>query len=92
MKKYTPAELKKKILLVPGWRAERNALARTVSFYDFKEAMVFVEEVSELAVEYNHHPEMTIQFNKVMLRLRTRSVGGVTSADVKLAGLISELL
>jgi 4a-hydroxytetrahydrobiopterin dehydratase len=47
--------------------------------------------VAYLAETANHHPDILIKWNRVTLTLSTHSEGGLTAADLALAGQISQL-
>ncbi len=64
---------------------------RTVQQADFKDAMAFVNEVAQIAEARNHHPDITIQWNKITLTLSTHSAGGLTANDFDLARRINAL-
>jgi 4a-hydroxytetrahydrobiopterin dehydratase len=69
------------------WRREGDAIVRDWRFADFAAAIAFVERVAELAEEANHHPDILVHsWNKVRLTLSTHSEGGITAADLALAG------
>jgi 4a-hydroxytetrahydrobiopterin dehydratase len=76
---------------VPGWNRTGNEIATTVQLADFRAAMLFAGAVGYLAEQANHHPDMTIQWNRVTLTLSTHSAGGLTSADFALARRIASL-
>ena len=76
---------------VPGWNRTGNEIATTVQLKDFRAAMLFAGAVGYLAEQANHHPDMTIQWNRVTLTLSTHSAGGLTSADFALARRIASL-
>ena len=73
--------------------SERHGkLSSTFVFADFDEAMVFVNAVARVANELNHHPDMTISWNTVVIDCCTHSAGGaITERDHILARAISEL-
>jgi len=76
---------------IPGWERQGDALARTYTFKNFREAMAFVNRVAELAEEARHHPDITIRYNRVQLLLTTHEVGGITERDIALARKLAEL-
>lgn len=76
---------------VPGWERDGAAIVTTVTLGDFKEAMAYVNQIAEIAEERNHHPDITIQWNKVTLTLSTHSAGGLTANDFDLARRINAL-
>ena len=68
-----------------GWSEIDGALEREFTFTDFREAMVFVNRVAELANAEDHHPDIDIRWNRVTLRWSTHSAGGITDRDRELA-------
>ena len=75
-----------------GWERRGDKLFRLVERADFGAAMEFVNTVAQLAEATNHHPDIAIHWNKVELELWTHTAGGVTQADVDMAGAIEGLL
>ena len=47
-------------------------------------------QVAEIAEDANHHPDITINYDKVKLVLSSHDVGGITRRDLNLAGKINE--
>lgn len=86
------AEIEAALKELPGWRFERDALAKTFSFGSFKEALSFMVRVGFEAEAINHHPEWTNVYNRVDVRLNTHDAGGkVTARDVELAQRIGRI-
>jgi 4a-hydroxytetrahydrobiopterin dehydratase len=76
---------------VPGWQRDGDAIVKRATLGDFKEAMAYVNQIAEIAEAQNHHPDITIQWNKVTLSLSTHSAGGLTANDFDLARRIDAL-
>lgn len=76
---------------VPGWERAGDAITCVVTLRDFRAAMLYAGAVAYLAEAANHHPDLTIAWNKVTLTLATHSAGGLTGADFALASQISAL-
>ena len=74
-----------------GWTRSGASITRTVELADFREAMLYTGAVAYLAETANHHPDVLIQWNQVTLTLSTHSEGGLTAADMALAGQINAL-
>jgi 4a-hydroxytetrahydrobiopterin dehydratase len=74
-----------------GWTRSGGSITCTVELADFREAMLYTGAVAYLAERANHHPDVLIQWNRVTLTLSTHSEGGLTAADMALAGQISAL-
>ena len=77
---------------VEDWSEVDGALEREFRFDDFTAALAFVNRVGALAESENHHPDIAIHYNRVVLRWSTHSAGGVTARDRELAGRVSELV
>jgi 4a-hydroxytetrahydrobiopterin dehydratase len=76
----------------PGWERDGDAIRRTWRFADFKAAMIFVNGVAALAEKANHHPDITVHYNEVTLRLWSHDAGGLTVRDFDLARTIGATL
>lgn len=76
---------------LPGWSHENGALTKTFSFPTFVSAIAFVNAVAEAAENANHHPDLTVRYNRVQVTLTTHDSGGVTGKDVLLAQQIEAL-
>jgi 4a-hydroxytetrahydrobiopterin dehydratase len=76
---------------LPGWARSGDSITATVQLADFREAMLYTGAVAYLAEAANHHPDILIQWNRVTLTLSTHSAGGLTGADMNLAGQITAL-
>jgi 4a-hydroxytetrahydrobiopterin dehydratase len=75
-----------------AWTREGAAIQRTWRFADFKTAMIFVNGVAALAEKANHHPDVSIHYNEVTLRLWSHDAGGLTERDFRLARSIDATL
>ena len=77
-----------------GWIVEEGgkALTRSLRFANFAEAFAFLTRVALVAQERQHHPDMTISWNRVTLTLTTHSAGStVPDKDRELADIIPRL-
>jgi pterin-4a-carbinolamine dehydratase len=68
-----------------GWNDVDGKLEREFAFGGFVEAVAFVNRVAELAEGENHHPDIEIHYDKVVLRWWTHTAGGITERDRELA-------
>ena len=88
----TPEEISDRLKEHAGWRQEGDYILRDFRFAAFTDAMSFVNRVAEVAEEIDHHPDITINYNRVKLLITTHSEGGLTRRDFRLAGRIDGLL
>ena len=77
---------------LPGWAFQRDALSKTFTFANFREALSFMVRAGFEAEAIDHHPEWTNVYNRVVIRLNTHDAGGkVTEKDITLARKIQAL-
>lgn len=85
-------EIQGKLRTIPGWELTKSkAIQKKFTLGDFKDALAFVNQVGDLAEKFDHHPDITINYNKVTLNLSTHSAGGLTSKDFDLATHIEKI-
>lgn len=63
-------------------------LERVYNFDDFSQALSFVNKVGEVAEDLNHHPQIQLEWGKVVIILTTHSANGLTPADFNFAKTI----
>ena len=75
------------------WREEDGALNRELEFTDFAQAFAAVTRIAEIAERLDHHPDIEISNNRVVLRCTSHDVGRrVTARDHRLATEIDVML
>jgi 4a-hydroxytetrahydrobiopterin dehydratase len=86
------AEINSALGGLPGWKLQRDALVKTFTFGNFREALSFMVRAGFEAEAMDHHPEWSNVYNRVVIRLNTHDAGGkVTAKDVALAKKIQAL-
>lgn len=77
-------------LLKTPWdvSSDGKEISKQFSLKDFKEAMVFVNKMADIAEEEGHHPDITISYNKVDVMLTTHAIKGLSTNDFILASKI----
>lgn len=76
----------------PGWEIDGEVLSKTFAHASFARAMGFVTAVGVVAEKAFHHPDIDIRYSKVTIALTTHDAGGLTENDLKLAGVIDNLV
>lgn len=84
------SEIDQALQKLPGWNRLDRAIERVFQFGNFLQAMEFVNKIAAAAEAANHHPDITINYNKVTLRLISHDSGGVTRRDVRMAETINQ--
>jgi 4a-hydroxytetrahydrobiopterin dehydratase len=91
MSLLTESQISDELATVPAWTRDGNAITTVTERSDFRDALLYLGAIAYLAETANHHPDITIQWNKVTLVLSTHSAGGLTASDFALARQISAL-
>jgi 4a-hydroxytetrahydrobiopterin dehydratase len=75
-----------------GWEVVReHHLVKSYTFEDFREALAFVNRVSQLAEEQGHHPDICFGWGRAELTIFTHKIDGLSESDFILAAKIDEL-
>ncbi len=87
---YTEAEIPTKLseLGLAGWKLEDGWLRRKFTTDGWLTTLALVNAVGYLAEAAWHHPDLTVTWGKVWVKLKTHSAGGITDKDFALAGQI----
>ena len=67
-------------------------LACTFSFSDFHQTMAFVNAVAWIAIKEDHHPDLTVGYDKVGVVYTTHAIGGLSENDFICAAKIDRLM
>ncbi len=77
---------------VPGWQTEADVLVKVFPFKNYYETMAFVNLVAWIAHQEDHHPDLTVGYNKCQVAYSTHSVGGLSENDFICAARIESAL
>ena len=81
-------EIEERLPSLDGWRREGPAISKTFELADFAGSVDFVVRLTVPAEEMNHHPDLSISWNKVEVSISSHSKGGLTAADFELASRV----
>ena len=84
-------ELNELIVKIPGWEIKSEQIQREFNFANFIEAFSFMTKVALLCEKYNHHPNWENVYSKVIIKLNTHDLGGITNMDQTLASEINKV-
>lgn len=77
---------------LPAWRLEEGWIRRTYKTASWKGTLMVVNTVGHLAEAAWHHPDLTISYAWVEVRLVTHSAKGITGKDLALAKKIEDVV
>ena len=90
---YNEAEIEERLKReLPHWVLEGGWIRRKYRTHSWKGTLMVVNAVGHLAEAAWHHPDMTISYAFVEVRLKTHSAKGVTDKDFELAKKIEEVV
>lgn len=74
------------------WDRDGGEIVRTYEFDAYLDGVGFAAGAGGVAQEAYHHPEITIGWREVEVRLTTHDEGGITDNDIELAERFDELV
>ena len=92
IEKLRPEQASELHVEIPEWAlVDHHHLHRQFVFDDFAAALAFTNQVGALAEEEFHHPEITLTWGRVDLRIWTHAIGGLSENDFILAAKCDRL-
>ena len=92
----TATEIVAKLVDLPGWQLSGDgadvAIEKTFRFANYYETMAFVNGVALVAHTQDHHPDLSVHYNRCVVRFNTHDVGGLSATDFDCARRIEALL
>lgn len=89
-------ELVAKLALLENWKLDGDgpsvAIEKSFHFRDYFETMAFVNGVALVAHRQDHHPDMSVHYNRCTVRFNTHDVAGISATDFDCAAQIDALL
>ena len=77
---------------MPHWRLHDGHLRRHYRTAGWKSTMMVVGTIGHLAEAAWHHPDLSVTYAEVIVKLVTHSAGGITAKDVALARQIEAVI
>ncbi len=82
-------EIHRRLAALPGWQRHGDEIKRTFTFAGFPQAVAFVQRMVVPAEAMNHHPDIDVRYDRVIVTLSTHESGGITESDLVLAERIN---
>lgn len=78
---------------LPGWELVEDdaAIRKTFQFPDYYHSIAFVNALAWIAHREDHHPDLGVHYNRVVVRLSTHDVGGLSENDIICAARLEAL-
>jgi len=78
--------------LPAGWEFQENAIVRFYETDGWPTTLMVVNAIGFLCEAADHHPDLSVGWGKITVRLNTHTAGGVTDKDLELAREIDRLV
>lgn len=88
---YTESEIEGKLQGLPGWWVEDGWIRRLYKTDGWPITLMLVNAIGYLAEAANHHPDLSVSWAKVTVKLQNHAAGGITDKDFELARKIEEI-
>ncbi len=91
-KPMSEAEFASYLREVRGWTLHDGAIEKTHRFANFHETMAFMNALAWICHMQDHHPDVTLGYDRCVVRFNTHSVGGISINDFICAAKVDALL
>lgn len=92
----TATEIVAALAQLEGWRLQGDgadlAIEKTYRFANYYQTMAFVNALAFIAHAEDHHPDLSVHYDRCVVRLNTHDVGGVSGTDFDCAARFDGLL
>lgn len=77
------AEIRELHQQVPEWEVAEDlrSITRTYSFADYYRTMAFVNALAMIAHREDHHPDMSVHYDRCVVNFNTHDAGGLSEND-----------
>jgi 4a-hydroxytetrahydrobiopterin dehydratase len=77
---------------LPGWEVRDGWLRRTYKTPGWPHTMMLANTIAYVAEAAYHHPDLSLGYAQVTVKLQTHRVRGITTHDTALAARIDEVV
>jgi 4a-hydroxytetrahydrobiopterin dehydratase len=89
-------EIVSRLSATPGWKLTGDgpdvAIEKTYTFDNYYETISFVNAVAFVANAQDHHPDLSVHYNRCVVRFNTHDVKGLSETDFECAAQVDALL
>ena len=79
-----------------GWKLNGEgaavAIEKTYTFSNYFETIAFVNALALVAHRFDHHPDLSVHYNRCVVRFNTHDVAGISATDFECATQADALL
>jgi 4a-hydroxytetrahydrobiopterin dehydratase len=87
---YDEAQIAKRLAELPGWYYEDGWIRRVYKTDGWPTTLMLVNAIGYLSEAAYHHPDLSVTWGRLTVKLSTHSAGGITDKDFALARRIED--
>ncbi|MFA5372259.1 MAG: 4a-hydroxytetrahydrobiopterin dehydratase [Sideroxydans sp.] len=84
-------EIDKLLKQLNGWVQHDMAIGKLFEFKNYYQTMAFVNSVAWLSHQENHHPDLSVGYNRCYVNYSTHAVNGLSENDFICAAKVDRL-
>jgi 4a-hydroxytetrahydrobiopterin dehydratase len=89
---FDEAQIAEKLRELPGWYFEDGWIRRVYKTDGWHTTLMLVNTIGYLAEAAYHHPDLSVTWGRITVKLSTHSAGGITGKDIALARKIEDVV
>ena len=75
------ADIQTNLDALKGWERIGNEIRKTFSFKNYHQTIAFVNASAAVSHREDHHPDLSVHYNKCVVSYSTHDAGGITLND-----------
>ena len=91
-----PSEIVSALARLDGWTLNGDgaqvAIEKTYRFGNYFETIAFVNALALIAHREDHHPDLSVHYDRCVVRFNTHDAGGISKSDLDCAQQADALL
>jgi 4a-hydroxytetrahydrobiopterin dehydratase len=89
--KLSTKELADQLACLTGWKHIGDRIEKSFRFADYHKTIAFVNAVAKIANREDHHPDLSVYYDRCVVVWSTHTAGGVTLNDCICAANVEEI-
>jgi len=87
----TNAEADELMKQLEGWQRFDHLISKSFNFKDYYQTIAFVNAVAWMSHREDHHPDLTVSYNKCQVEYTTHAIHGLSENDFICAAKVDAL-
>ena len=88
----TQARINTLLQQLDDWEQQNHVISKTFKFNNYHQTMSFVNASAWISNQADHHPELSVSYNKCKVEYTTHAINGLSENDFICAAKVDALL